>query len=261
MKKTETQEKILLKELQLSGHITLRDAMEKMSLSESTARRLFTRMEKKGWAIRTHGVISLPNGMYNYYNYAAAKDMHIEEKRSIADEAVKMIRDGDTIFLDSGTTVFLFSLALNEVLKQGKLRNVKVFTNSFMILDNLNQNVNVNLVGGEYRPHRKDFCGYITEKTIREFHYNKCILGTDGFSEENGFTTTDFNTARICETAISRSDSVIILMDSHKFDISSAISYSDGGNVSAVVVDDKITEQNKKRLMSKGLVVSIAKND
>ncbi len=261
MKKTENQEKVLLKELQLKGSASLQEIMKKCSLSESTTRRLFARMEKKGLAIRSHGIISLPNGIHNYYNYSTAKDMYIEEKRSIAKEAIKMIRDGDTIFLDSGSTVFLFSLALNEALKEGKLKNIKVFTNSFMVLDNLNQNVNVNLLGGEYRSHRKDFCGYITEKTIKEFHYSKCIMGTDGFSEEHGFTTTDFNTARICETAISKSDAVIILMDSHKFDITSAISYSNGTDISAVVVDEKISERDKKRLMSKGLTVIIANND
>lgn len=261
MKKTQIQETVLLKELQLGGQISLHEAMKKLSLSESTARRLFMRMEKKGLAIRGHGVISLPNGMYNYYNYAMAKGIHIEEKRKIAEKAVKMIHDGDSIFLDSGTTVFLFSLALNEALKQGKIRNIKVFTNSFMILDNINQNVNVNLVGGEYRPHRKDFCGYITEKTIKEFHYTKCIMGADGYSEEHGFTTTDFDTARICEVAISRSDAVIILMDSNKFDNTAAITYSDGSNISAVVVDNGIKEADKKRLLNKGLAVIVAEND
>ena len=261
MKKTQMQETVLLKELQLCGHISLQDAMKKMSLSESTVRRLFTRMERKGLAIRTHGVISLPNGTYNFYNYATAKGLYLEEKRAIAKEAVKMIKDGDTIFLDSGTTVFLFSLALNDAVERGELKNIKIFTNSFMILDNLNQKVNINLVGGEYRSNRKDFCGYITEKTIKEFHYSKCIMGTDGFSVESGFTTTDFNTARICETAISRSDAVIILMDSHKFNSSATIAYSKGEDVSAVIVDKGVTEENKKSLLSVGVSVIIAEND
>ena len=259
MKKTKLQETILLKELQLSGHVTLRDAMEKMCLSESTARRLFARMEEKGLAIRTHGTISLPSSTYNFYHYETSKGMHVEEKRMIARETVKMIHDGDTIFLDSGTTVFLFSLALNEAIQQKKLKNVRVFTNSFMIVDNLNQSVPVNLVGGEYRPNRKDFCGYITEKVIKEVHYNKCILGTDGFSVGNGFSTTDFNTARICETAIAQSDMALILMDSHKFDNPATVSYSKGDNISAVVVDEGITLEQKKMLMEAGVSVVVAK--
>lgn len=259
MKKTKLQETILLKELQLSGRVSIREAMEKMNLSESTARRLFSRMEEKGLAIRAHGTISLPNSTYNYYHYETSKAMYVEEKRAIARETVKMIRDGDTIFLDSGTTVFLFSLALNEEIRQKRLKNVRVFTNSFMIVDNLNQSISVNLAGGEYRPHRKDFCGYVTEKIIKEFHYNKCILGTDGFSVENGFSTTDFNTARICESAISRSDNVIVLMDSHKFDKSAAISYSNGENISAVVIDDGVSEEQKNLLSDVGVAVVIAK--
>ena len=259
MKKTKLQETILLKELQLSGHISIRDAMEKMSLSESTARRLFTRMEEKGLAIRSHGAIGLPSSTYNYYHYDTSKSMHVEEKRAIARETVKMLREGDTIFLDSGTTVFLFALALNEEVQQKRLKNIRVFTNSFMIVDNLNQLISVNLTGGEYRSHRKDFCGYVTEKVIKEFHYNRCILGTDGFSAERGFSTTDFNTARICEAAISRSDNVIVLMDSHKFDNPATISYSMGENISAVVIDDGVTEEHKKMLTDAGVPVIVAK--
>lgn len=259
MKKTKLQETILLKELQLSGHISIRDAMEKMSLSESTARRLFTRMEEKGLAIRSHGAIGLPSSTYNYYHYDTSKSMHVEEKRTIARETVKMLREGDTIFLDSGTTVFLFALALNEEVQQKRLKNIRVFTNSFMIVDNLNQLISVNLAGGEYRSHRKDFCGYVTEKVIKEFHYNRCILGTDGFSAESGFSTTDFNTARICEAAISRSDNVIVLMDSHKFDNPATISYSMGENISAVVIDDGVTEEHKKMLTDAGVPVIVAK--
>ena len=134
-----------------------------------------------------------------------------------------------------------------------------VFTNSFMIVDNLNQLISVNLAGGEYRSHRKDFCGYVTEKVIKEFHYNRCILGTDGFSAESGFSTTDFNTARICEAAISRSDNVIVLMDSHKFDNPATISYSMGENISAVVIDDGVTEEHKKMLTDAGVPVIVAK--
>lgn len=257
--KTKTQETVLLKDLQLNGRVTLKEAMEKMCLSESTVRRLFARMEQKGLAIRTYGDISLPSSTYNFYHYETSKGLHVEEKRLIAQEAVKMIHDGDTIFLDSGTTVFLFSLALSKAIEEKKLKNVRIFTNSFMILDNLNQSVPVNLVGGEYRPNRKDFCGYMTEKVIKEFHYNKCILGTDGFDVRNGFSTTDFNTARICETAIAQSDTSIILMDSHKFNNPATISYSKGDNISAVVVDEGITLEQKKMLMEAGVSVVVAK--
>ena len=58
------------------------------------------------------------------------------------------------------------------------------------------------MIGGTYRTNRKDFCGYMAEKVMKDCHFDKCVLDTDGYNYIAGFTTTDFESARICETAI-----------------------------------------------------------
>lgn len=261
MKKTLSQENIVLKEMQLNGFITLKEAMDKLYVSEATARRLFTRMEKKGLGIRSHGKINLPDSSYSFYRYETSEELYVKEKKEIANEGVKLLRDGDSIFLDSGTTVCLFSMALSQAVKQGKLKNIKVFTNSFMIINILNDIVKVNLIGGEYRPNRKDFCGYITEKMIKEYHFDKCFLGSDGFSESTGFTTTDFDSARICENAISNSKNAIILIDSHKLGKESSITFNKGEDISLVITDENIKEEDKKIFLDLGINLKITKND
>ena len=123
MKKTEAQESVILKEMQLDGFVTLKGAMEKLGVSAATARRLFCRMELKGYGIRSHGKINLPDSSYSFYRYETSEELYVKEKKLIAKDAVKVLRDGDTIFLDSGTTVCLFSMALNEALKQKEIKN------------------------------------------------------------------------------------------------------------------------------------------
>lgn len=261
MKKTVIQENIILKELQLNGFVTLSQAMEKLEISEATARRLFTRMGEKGLGIRSHGKISLPDSSYSFYRYETSEELYVKEKKQISEEAIKLIKNGETLFLDSGTTVCLFSMALREAVKQGKLQNIKVFTNSFMIISILNETLNVNLIGGEYRPNRKDFCGYMTEKVIKEYHFDKCFLGTDGFSTITRFTTTDCDCARICENAIERSENTVVLMDSHKYNKASSITYSTGENITTVITDSKISEKAKVSFFELGINLKIAKND
>ena len=259
MKKTLAQESILSKELQLNGCITIKQAMNKLDISEATARRLFQRVEKKGIGIRTHGKISLPDSSYSFYRYETSEELYIKEKRQIVEEAVSLVKDGDVLFLDSGTTVCLFSMALNRALKQGKLKDIKVFTNSYTIINILHESTKVNLIGGEYRAHRKDFCGYITEKVLKEFHYNKCFLGTDGYNKLSGFTTTDFDCAKICEIAIENSDNAIVLMDYHKYNKASSTTYSKGDNLSVVISDSKLPLEAIKELTSMGINVKIAR--
>jgi DeoR family fructose operon transcriptional repressor len=261
MKKTLAEENVILKELQLNGTVTVKQAMEILSISEATARRLFSRMEEKGMGIRSHGKISLPDSSLEFYRYDVSKELYVKEKKAIANHAVSFVKDGDVLFLDSGTTVCLFSMALADALRQNILKDIKVFTNSYMIINVLNDLATVNLIGGTYRPHRKDFCGYMTEKSIKDCRFDKCFLGTDGYTREFGFTTTEFESAKICETAISSSDAVIILTDFHKFGSSALVSFSNGENVTAVITDNRLSQAKLKDLYSAGINVKIAKND
>ncbi|MBR3805050.1 MAG: DeoR/GlpR transcriptional regulator [Clostridia bacterium] len=261
MKKTLADENVILKEMQLSGSVTLKSAMDKLSISEATARRLFTRMEEKGLGIRSHGKITMPDSAYNFYRYDVSKELYVKEKKAIANHAVSLVKSGDVLFLDSGTTVCLFSMALADALRQNILKDIKVFTNSYMIINVLNDLASVNLIGGTYRPNRKDFCGYMTEKSIKDCHFDKCFLGTDGYTLEFGFTTTEFESAKICETAIASSDNAIILTDFHKFGASALVSFSNGENLTAVLTDDRLPQTKLKELMGAGINVIIAKND
>lgn len=259
IKKTVAGENMLLKELQLNGCVTLKEAISKFGISEATARRLFARIESKGLGIRSHGKISLPDSTYNFYRYEASEELYVKEKKQIAAEAVKHVKNGDVLFLDSGTTVCLFSMALAEVLREKGLHNIKVFTNSYMIINILNDLAEVVLIGGTYRPNRKDFCGYMAEKAMKDCHFDKCILGTDGYNTIAGFTTTDFESARICETAIERSDNSIILMDSHKYKKATVICFSKGENISLLVTDNKIPDDAIKDFKRLGINFRIAK--
>ena len=258
-KKTQASELVLIKELQLNGVVSLKDAMIKLSVSEATARRIFARMEEKGFGIRSHGKISLPDSSYNFYRFEASKELYVKEKKQIVQEAVNLVNSGDVLFLDSGTTVCLFSMALAEAIRQKRLENIKVFTNSYMIINILNDLAEVCLTGGTYRPNRKDFCGYMAEKAMKDYHFDKCFLGTDGFSVNSGFTTTDFESAKICETAIERSTNAIILMDFHKYNKSAPISFSKGDNVSLVVSDERLDSEARTQFLRLGINFKIAK--
>lgn len=259
--KTLANENILLKEMRLSGCVTVKQAMDKLCISEATTRRLFARMESKGLGIRSHGKISLPDSTYNFYRYEASEELYVNEKKQIAEEAVKMLKNGDVLFLDSGTTVCLFSMALANALREKRLQNIKVFTNSYMIINILNDLAEVVLIGGKYRPNRKDFCGYMAEKAMRDCCFDKCFLGTDGYNHLVGFTTTDFESASICETAIARSTDTIILMDSHKYKKSAVICFSKGEDVTALIIDQKISDEALRVIKKQGINVRVAKND
>ncbi|NLB81937.1 MAG: DeoR/GlpR transcriptional regulator [Clostridiaceae bacterium] len=238
MKRLQINEIKLLDYLKINKTISVNEAIHFLDVSESSVRRLFVKLEQSGKCLRYYGGIRLISEaiMDIEYSYEGVEFQRSKSKILIAQTAAKLIKPSDVIFLDSGTTIARFAAAISERIERDNLKNITIFTNSLVNLELL-KNANVTLVGGMYREHRKDFCGYLAEEMLKLLHFNKCFLGTDGFSESNGLTTTDFFTARLNEIAMKCSDEKYVLMDSSKFFISSVVSYSRNVSVDAIITD------------------------
>ena len=177
MKQNREQE--LMARLAVVQKLTLWEAMELLNISESTARRMFAKLEKEGYAIRTHGGIQMANHAKTLYSFEHGVRTNIQKKTAIARQAVQFLEDGDVVFCDSGTTMQCFCAELIVRLQHQKL-NIKVYTNSLANLELLAPHAQVHLVGGAYRANRKDFCGYLTEQALNSLYFTKSFVGADG---------------------------------------------------------------------------------
>lgn len=227
MKRTQINEQQILNYLRTHKKITVDQAILITDSSDSTVRRTFKRLEETGTCLRYFGGLRLNSDINNSsdYYYENTENKNIEAKQKIATLALSFLEDNDVIYLDSGTTLARFAALIADALERKKIKGLTIFTNSLVNL-NLLKNHNIILIGGNFRQHRKDFHGYIAEDTLRTLHFKKCFLGTDGFSPVEGFTTTDFMTARLNELALEHSEKKYVLMDSSKFFITSIVSYS-----------------------------------
>lgn len=227
MKSTEINEHQLINHLKIHKSISIKDAIKITDSSESTVRRVFKRLELTGYYLRYYGGIRLASEstVNNDYYYENTENRHVEAKLTIASLALSLVKDEDVIYLDSGTTLARFAAKLSESLDKKQLYGVRIFTNSLVNLNLLKQH-DVTLIGGKFRDLRKDFHGYTAEDTLKSLHFKKCFLGADAYSTQDGFTTTDFSTARLNEIVLERSEKKYVLMDSSKFFMSSIVSYS-----------------------------------
>lgn len=240
-------EQMLKSRLSVVNKLTLAEAMELLDSSESTVRRMFSRLEKEGFAIRVHGGIQrLGNGLADY-SFEHVAQTNLDEKTAIAREACKLLKDGDIIFCDSGTTIRCFCVEMVEYIRQNDLR-VKVYTNSLANLELLSPHMQVWLVGGEYRANRKDFCGYLSNKSLEGLIFDKCFVGADGCIDGRLFTTTDFETASMNEIAIANSRCTILLADSSKFSASSHVTYVTADKLQFVITDSAADPEVLKKL-------------
>ena len=180
-----------------------------------------------------------------------------DEKIMIGEAAEKLIGEGDTLYLDSGTTVMRLcsAMARAAVANGEKYSSVTVFTNSLANLNLLKDHMNVCLIGGEYRPHRQDFCGYLTDEVIKRLHFSKCFVGADGFAVANGLTASDFDTARINQLVVAGSDKRILLADTSKAGKASVIHYAPIESVDTLVTNKWLDNEIKTALLQKNITV------
>ena len=240
-------EQNLMNRLRLEGKLELSQVVEFLGISESTARRLFSRLEEQGKVIRVHGGIQLPGNTGIEYSFEQVAKSKIEEKNAIAVRAFELLSEEEVIFCDAGTTVLCFCMELAAKIGE-RAKNIRVYTNSLANFEVLSPHVPITLIGGEYRPHRKDFSGYLAELSLSRVHFTKCFLGTDGCDMREYFTTTDFDTARMDETAIRNSDETIILCSSDKFNSCAQVGYASFEDVDRVVTDEGIRKDVVREL-------------
>ena len=261
MKKTDRHRQMLAQQLQSHARLRLADAIALLGVSESTARRLFRQMEEDGQVVRVHGGIQPVVQPDADYRYDLVEAHHAEEKQRIAAAAAALVRDGDVIFLDTGTTLGLMSRHLARRLAGGELSRITVFTNSLVNLHALCRQADVTLMGGSYRDNRKDFCGYVAEETLRGLHFSQCFLGTDGYDPTAGFTAMDFATARMNELVLGRSDVCVLLADASKFNRASTVSFSRRGPVHRLITDREPAPAVRDALLAAGTQIQIVSSE
>jgi DeoR family fructose operon transcriptional repressor len=243
--------------LKAGGTVTLRDAMSELSLSESTVRRAFARLEETGCAVRYHGGIRLvPAGAV--YSYDDMRVRSVKEKKAIAALAASEVESGDSLYLDSGTTMAPLSSAIADAISAGYITDVRIYTNSLVNLDILSPYSVISLIGGEYRSARRDFSGYIAAETMRTLRFTKCFLGADGYHPSSGFTATDVNTALVNEIAVKNSRESYVVIDSSKFMNISDVTFSRGCAGMTVITDCPPSEDASLALRRRGAVLRVA---
>lgn len=273
MKHTEERRQSILQLLRTSKKLSIEQVMSMLDVSESTVRRLFAQLESEGLAIRTYGGICFNDavGSTNEYSFELTKLHNPDAKTRIGKVAAGLIRSGDIVYLDSGTTVMALCAELEGMFSEAeesdahsysllrrKYDNVTVFTHSLVNLNTLKRHMKVYLVGGEYRDSRRDFCGYLTEEAIKSLRFTKCFIGADGYSETAGILASDFYTARINQLVAQNSAYRILLVDSTKYQKSSVVCYAPFSEVDCIVSDSGLPTEKQHHFEELGVEVITA---
>ncbi|MBC2579437.1 DeoR/GlpR transcriptional regulator [Clostridium sp. DJ247] len=250
----ERQQKIseLLKE---KSSLKVSALAEIFNISESTIRRDLQEMEQKGLLTRTHGGAVSVQGTSFEPSFKQKEIEEHEQKVAIAKIATSMIKDGDTIILDSGTTTL-------EIAKHIQVNQVTVITNSIDIAAVLSNNDKVDLIvtGGSMRTTTRAMVGHITENTLKNFRVDKAFIGANGVSIEEGITTPNFTEAQTKRAMMNVANKVIIVADNSKFNKVCFSVISPIRVVSSIITSEELDKEILKDFENAGVEIIIQEN-
>jgi DeoR family fructose operon transcriptional repressor len=162
------------------------------------------------------------------------------EKKAIAKCAYNYIYDGDTILLDSSTTV----KELTKLISTGERKNLTIFTyslNNISILKDMHK-YQIIFIGGLINSMRNISLGAFAEDFINKIRVDKCFMGANGIEKIFGFSVPTIEEASLKRKMASVSRQTYILADSTKFNKQYLMTFLDLNDpISAIITDDKIS--------------------
>ena len=222
----------ILNELQRNGSVVITDLAERIQVSSMTIRRDLNAMAEDGMVTLEHGGAVLNNGSLFECNMSFKSEINATEKQRIAAKCMEYINEGDSIFLDAGTTP-------NEVavLLRGK-RNISVLTHSLMVANTTANMRNIKLImcPGEFRENSMAFLGPLTDDFIQHFQIDTLFLSLEGIDLNDGLSVVDVQDGHT-KVLVEKAKRVICIADHSKFNKSFFYKIAPVADVDLVVTD------------------------
>lgn len=236
------------------GYVSVDELVEKFNVSPQTIRRDLTELSDANKLRRYHGGATLPLSSENT-DYRTRKAQKFGEKDLIAEELVKHIPDGATLFIDIGTTPEAVAVALNKKHKQ-----LRVVTNNLNVATILqpNREIQVILAGGEVRDRDGGIIGEATLDFVKQFRLDFGILGISGIDFDGSLLDFDYHEVRVKQAIIENSRSVFLAVDYSKFGRNAMVKLGNIAQIHTVVTDRQPPESICKILDDNNVILAVA---
>ena len=213
------------------GRVRIGELAREVAASEPTVRKDLALLERAGLLRRTHGgALALhPPGERSFSDRLGSD---AEAKTAIARACIDLVADGDSVYLDSGTT----TLRIAELLTA---RNVNALTNGIAVAAALAEKPTVRhtLLGGVLRPSAGAVAGALAVENIGRFSVGTAFIGVTGLTAD-GISDADINEAQLKTAVLARARRAVVPVDPTKFGISGFALIAPLDSVDTVVTVD-----------------------
>lgn len=216
--------------------VTVRDLVAAMQVSPATLRRDLAKLDDMGQIRRVHGGVEAVNRMappiLTTRAFDVSQTLHVERKRAIARAAAALCQDGESIIINAGTTTFQMVDFLKE-------RRLQILTNSFpiaaaLIASSANRIV---LPGGELYREQGIILSPFDQDAIQHYSASRMFMSCYAVSAL-GIVEGDPLIARAEAKLLSRTEQLVVLADSSKFEQRGSMAVCQLSRVHTLITDD-----------------------
>lgn len=243
----------IIQKLQKENYVDTVELAEELNVSSMTIRRDLGALAKDGLVTVQHGGATLNNGSLFEFNMTMKNESRMTEKLRIAQKCLQQVHNGDSIYLDAGTTVCSLAPLLKDKEK------IIVMTHSLLVMNQLSDShLRVIMCPGEYRYDSQAVMGTLTEEFISQFQIDTLFLGVEGVDLEHGFSVPHISDGSTKRRLVQKAKRVICMADSSKFDTSYYYSIAPLRDADMIVTDSGIHPSILERYTQAGIQIVIA---
>ncbi|MES3021711.1 MAG: transcriptional repressor AgaR [Pseudomonadota bacterium] len=254
MRNTRQRREAILQRLTRHGGVKVAHLMNDFGVSAVTIRSDLRTLEARGMATRSHGGAILARAAGPEQSVLQKDAINHLQKERIGALAATLVRQGDNIIIDAGSTTICLARQLRLA------QRVTVLTNALNVAWELAGAPGVELIlaGGVLRKQSLSIQGGQAETTLQAYNFDKLFLGVDGFDLQFGITTHHEAEARLNNKMVERAKCVVVLADSSKFGRVSLHRIAQLDRIHTVVTDSGIGQRERDALARLGINLLIA---
>ena len=217
-----------------------------LGVSGATVRRDLTHLHHEGLLQRVHGGAA-PLGTTEPPYDVVAED-HQDAKVRVGRTAAGLVRDGDVVLVDIGTTTSHLARGLRG-------REVTVITSSLPVYEELaaDEAVELILLGGVVRRNYRSLVGFLTEHALGQVHADLLFLGTSGVRRDGTVLDTTAVEVPIKRAMLRAAERAVLVADAGKFPGRGIARVCGAGDLAVLVTEPGADPETLARMADAGV--------
>jgi len=228
-------------------YVTVLELSKLFGVSAMTIRRDLAKLEAQGIVTTNYGGATLNTGVSSEPSFEIKSGQSQEYKDQIAYEASFIVNDGDSIYIDCGTTAV-------ELAKYITGKRITIITNSWRVVSEIQDfsKVKLLLAPGEYDPISEGALSSATIGFMQNYVIDKAFISTQGADLEGGVTVPTDNDAQVKKAVMKASKYKILLADHTKFGQTFMAKHGELTDFDAIITDAEISLELYEKLKKNG---------